>query len=192
MVRVLLASGSPRRVALCKLAGITCELAPVDIAELLRAGEDPRHYVERLARQKAEAALARVPQARIWAIGADTIVVTAGRCVLGKPRNRRDAKRMLVELCGCSHRVLTGLCVMRQGGPRRIKTVETTVVLCAATDSEIEACLDTEEWRDKAGAYAIQGAAGARFVSRIVGSYTNVMGLPTVELIAILREFDVL
>lgn len=196
--RLILASASPRRVELCRSAGLDVEVAPVGVEEPPRGRESPAHYALRMARKKAEAAAAgaarggeRGARVRRWAIGADTIVVVAGRRILGKPRDRADARRMLRLLAGGEHRVMTGVCVARAGGPRRSTVVETLVQFRHATDAEIERYLDGGEWRDKAGAYGFQGGAGALLIARIVGSPTNVIGLPMAELLALLEDLGV-
>ncbi len=170
---IVLASASPRRLALLTAAGFSCEAAPVDVDERLRDAETPGAYVERLARLKAEAGAARHPSRVVLA--ADTTVVVDGD-VLGKPVDDADAARMLSRLSGRPHDVLTGVALAASG---RIQThVERTRVWVAPlTHADIGWYVASGEPRDKAGAYAIQGLF-SRFVPRIEGSYTNVVGLP--------------
>ena len=193
-MQLVLASASPRRAELCRDAGIEVEIEPADISERARPREGPSSYVQRVARHKAEAVARRRDRRgqRPWVIGADTIVVADGWRILGKPRDRSDARRMLKLLLGRTHHVLTGLCVTRAKGPFRTRIVDTMVAFVEEGLVDLDAYLDSEEWRDKAGGYAVQGLAGARLVASIYGSYTNVVGLPVAELRQILTELDVL
>lgn len=173
---LVLASASPRRRELLAQAGFTFDVAPADVPEIRKPGEDPIRFVTRLAREKAEAVLTREevpPDALI--LGADTIVLLDEE-VLGKPRDQADAARMLRLLSGRTHQVITGVCLAR--GRERQRAAEVTFVrFSTIADEEIEAYVATEEPLDKAGAYAIQGRAG-RWVPRIHGCYFNVVGLP--------------
>lgn len=191
---LVLASASPRRADLCRDAGIRVEIEPADVPERARPREDPSFFAQRVARHKAETVALRRGRRgqRPWVIGADTIVVADGRRILGKPRDRADARRMLKLLVGRTHHVLTGLCVTRPGGPFRTRVVDTMVAFVEEDLVDLDAYLDSEEWRDKAGGYAVQGLAGARLVASIYGSYTNVVGLPVAELRQILTELNVL
>jgi septum formation protein len=190
-MRLILASASPRRAELLAAAGFACDVVPADVDEALREGEAPEAYVRRLADEKSAAVLARVPAAAdAIVIGADTTVVVDGR-VLGKPRDPEEAARMLRQLSGRRHQVLTGVSVRRNG--QQAGCVETTDVWFAPMTSEdISWYVASGEGLDKAGAYAIQGLA-SRFISRIHGSYTNVVGLPVravVELVRALASSD--
>lgn len=181
--RLVLASASPRRAMLLAEAGHAFDVLPANIDESRRPGEPPREYVLRLACRKAAAVAAR-RGGRI-VIGADTAVVVAG-AVLGKPRDAADAARMLRRLSGRAHEVLTGVAVQR--GARRVSAVERTVVHFAALDeARIARYVETGEPSDKAGAYGLQGG-GARFVTRIEGSRSNVIGLPLARLRRLLDE----
>jgi septum formation protein len=176
-MRLILASASPRRAELLRAAGYVFDVLPTEIDETVRPGEPAVEYVRRLAREKATAC-AEGP-ARTMAdaivIAADTTVVIDGR-ILGKPVDTADARQMLVQLSGRAHQVVTGLCV-RQAG-RVLEGVDTTAVEFAQLDrEEIEWYVGSGEGRDKAGGYAIQGLA-SRFIPRIEGSYSNVVGLP--------------
>jgi septum formation protein len=180
-VSIVLASASPRRRELLRQAGIDVEVVPVDIDERRQAGEAAESYVDRLAREKASAGLDRRPHATV--IGADTVVVVDGE-VLGKPADAADARRMLEQLSGRTHAVLTGVAVARQG--HLASHVERTDVLMREIDeAELAWYLASGEPMDKAGAYAIQGLA-SRFVTRIEGSYPNVVGLPVATVVALL------
>jgi len=157
-------------------AGYACDVCPMDVDERPRANEVPAAYVERVATLKAEAAIARFPDRIV--VAADTAVVIDGE-VFGKPSDAADAERMLRRLSGRAHDVLTGLAVI---GHRRITSVETTRVWFEPlTEDDIVWYVASGEPMDKAGAYAIQGLA-SRFIPRIEGSYSNVVGLPVAAL----------
>ncbi len=182
---VILASASPRRRELLQAAGVNHDVWPVDVDERRAPGEDPAAYVARVARLKAEAGAARQPDRIVLA--ADTAVVVDDE-VLGKPAGDDDATRMLRLLSGRAHEVLTG--VAAAFGGRMIVEVETTRVWVSSLSVEdIVEYVRSGEPRDKAGAYAIQGLA-SRFVTRIEGSYTNVVGLPMHTVCRILKIFD--
>lgn len=186
--RFILASASPRRRELLTRAGYEFDVIPADVDERPVDGEPPREFVCRVATDKAEAVVAHVEGAgdRI-VLAADTIVLIDGE-ILGKPRDPRHAASMLRRLSGRVHEVLTGVVLVR--GTARRKVVETTrVSLVEFAESTIEWYLSTGEANDKAGAYGVQGTA-SRFVDRIDGSYTNVVGLPIARVDQLLREFD--
>jgi septum formation protein len=193
-MRLILASASPRRAELLRAAGFDFEIVATDIDERLRPDEPPAAFVRRLAAEKSAAGLAQVRPAKagryvleadvasgfsrtddLVVLGADTAVVVDGE-VLGKPRDDHDAAVMLARLSGRRHEVLTGVSL-------RTSTAEagfveaTTVEFSQLSDAEIAWYVASGEGRDKAGAYAIQGLA-ARFIPRIDGSYSNVVGLP--------------
>ncbi len=182
-----LASKSPRRRELLAQLGVEHGVLEVDVIEERQPGEPPEDYVSRVAREKAGAGLLQVmssPGALV--LGADTEVVLGDR-VYGKPVDGADAARMLRELSGRAHRVLTAVWLLDAGREEHLLS-ETTVEFCALDESDIAGYVDTGEWRGKAGAYGIQGRAGA-FVPRIEGSYTGVMGLPVHETWMLLRRF---
>jgi septum formation protein len=182
---IVLASASPRRQELLRNAGIPFTVQPADINETPLAGESPRAYAERLAREKALA----VWQSRSqdYVLGADTIVVVDG-AILGKPRDRDDALRMLRLLSGRTHVVITGVCLVGPVSSNIQIAAETTfVTMCEVSDDEIRDYVATGEPMDKAGAYAIQGIA-SRWIPRIEGDYSNVVGLPVALVYAMLRE----
>jgi septum formation protein len=173
---LVLASQSPRRSELLRLAGFTFRVRSRPVEEMRAPGEAPRDYAMRLAREKAEAAW----EARNEVVlGADTIVVLGdvfGSRVLEKPADHAGAREMLQSLSGRSHTVITGICLKHPHGV--IVDAESTEVTFAELDSaEIDAYVTSGEPMDKAGAYGIQGPA-SKFVERIAGCYFNVMGLP--------------
>jgi septum formation protein len=171
---LVLASASPRRADLLREAGILFRVSPPHIDEAVRVGESPEAYVERLAREKAEAVHAASPGA--FVLGADTTVVV-GDTILGKPADRAEAARMLELLAGRSHRVLTGVALLGPADFTRAAVVSTNVTFSRLSDADIAWYVGSGEPLDKAGAYAIQGGA-SRFVERIDGSFSNVVGLP--------------
>ena len=162
------------------------EAVITDIDETPRPGESPTAYVRRLASEKSAAAMDDECGSEAVVLGADTAVVVAG-AVLGKPRDDADAAAMLRRLSGRRHEVMTGISL--RGNGLEIVRVETTVVfMVALEDDEVNWYVASGEGRDKAGAYAIQGLA-SRFIPRIEGSYTNVVGLPIESVIRALTEF---
>jgi septum formation protein len=173
MPRVILASASPRRAALLRAAAIPFDVQPAEVDETRHDGEAPERYVRRVAIEKARAVAAGAPEAVVLA--ADTTVVVDGQ-ILAKPVDAADARRMLRLLSGRSHEVLTGVCVAR-GRDEETHVVSTRVTFAPLADDEIDWYVASGEPSDKAGAYAIQGLA-SRFVTRIEGSYSNVVGLP--------------
>lgn len=203
-MRLILASASPRRRELLAQAGYAFEVRPADVNEDPLAGEDPIAYVTRLAREKASAAFAALAEGtreqgtegtgggELVVLGADTTVVVDGE-MLAKPLDAADARRMLRLLSGRTHRVITGVAVVRgaefpslipkgegPGAPRlsiEVAAEVTAVKFLTLSDSEIDAYIATGEPMDKAGAYAIQGRA-AKWIPRIEGCYFNVVGLP--------------
>jgi septum formation protein len=177
-VRLILASASPRRAELLRAAGYEFETLAVDVDERVHPGESPEDYVRRLAMEKSARAVDHVGVQASRAsvtLGADTAVVVDST-VLGKPGRDDEARWMLRLLAGRQHRVVTGISL--RSGPLELGDVETTTVWFAPlTESEIDWYVASGEGRDKAGGYAIQGLA-SRFIQRIDGSYSNVVGLP--------------
>jgi septum formation protein len=191
-MRLILASASPRRAELLKAAGFEFEVRVADIDEAPRVGEPPREYVLRVAREKAGAILRGPDKAgrheedgREIILAADTAVVVDGE-ILGKPADDEDARRMLSRLSGRAHEVLTGVSI-RNGADERSAVESTAVWFKPLTDQEIAWYVASGEGRDKAGAYAIQGL-GSRFIPRIDGSYSNVVGLPVAAVHRLLIE----
>lgn len=194
--KVILASESPRRLQLLRLAGCDCAVFAHPIDETRQSGEAPHAYCLRMAIEKnraARQALARrgpkgAPadlDASLPLVSGDTAVV-ADNDVLGKPKDRNDAKRMLAKLAGRSHLVLSAVCVSTAHFEKADLSVS-EVSFDALSDETIDAYLDLGEYAGKAGAYAIQGAAQV-FVKKISGSHSGVMGLPLREAAALIAE----
>jgi septum formation protein len=192
---LVLASASPRRQELLRNAGISFTVHPADINETPLEGESPQACAERLASDKALAILKQQPDELV--LGADTIVVVDG-AILGKPRDAGDATRMLRMLSGRTHSVITGVCLASKRAdasepPRaenwelRTASARTLVTMGQLSDEEIRGYIATGEPMDKAGAYAIQGLA-SRWIPRIEGDYSNVVGLPVALVYGMLRE----
>ena len=188
-MKIILASGSPRRAEILRNAAIPFETLAEVVDETRRPGELRADYLRRLALAKARAAagVQRDPGDCLF-VGADTVVVV-GDEILGKPESPDDARRMLRLLSGTTHEVHTGLAIIRRPGAAEAVIEEATrVTFAPLSDREIDAYIDTGEPFDKAGAYGIQGIGG-RYVTRIEGCYFNVMGLPLARLWVLLREF---
>ena len=195
-VRLVLASASPRRAELLRAAGFAFDVQPVNLDEAVRPGETPDAYVQRLASEKSLAAhVARVSSRtgdiggtgdtgdNVVTLGADTAVVIDG-VILGKPVDETEAEAMLRRLSGRTHEVLTGISLRR--GDREVARVERTrVTFTTLSNQDIQWHVLSQEGMDKAGGYAIQGLA-SRFIPRIDGSYSNVVGLPVTAVAAAL------
>lgn len=194
---LVLASASPRRAELLRAAGFSFEVRPADVDETPRPAEEPAAYALRVARDKARAAAGSYPGpdsgprtpdpgfgADVWILAADTVVVVDGQ-ILGKPADRSDARRMLSMLSGAVHEVLTAV-VARHDGAETSEVVSTRVRFAALSPDEIEWYVASGEPDGKAGAYAIQGL-GSRFIDRIEGSWSNVVGLPVATVYRMLR-----
>lgn len=185
---LVLGSGSPRRREIISALGLPFEVLAADIDEEHRAGETPLAYLERIADEKLAAVRLRVGERPFGAIlVADTTVVIDGD-VLGKPVDVDDAARLFGRIAGRVHSVYTRYAIglPGQGAASRAQTVETQVHIRAVDATEIRAYAATGEGLDKAGAYAAQGI-GSFFIERVVGSYSNVVGLPACEVLADLR-----
>lgn len=187
--KLVLASASPRRLQLLQQAGLEASaVIPAEIDETPKKGELPRKLAERLARAKAEAALKAIgaaPElADAFIVAADT-VVSVGRRILPKTELVDEAASCLRLLSGRSHRVYTGLCVITPRKAFRERLVETRVRFKRLSRDEFDSYLSSGEWRGKAGGYAVQGLAGT-FVVKLVGSYSNVVGLPLYETVSLL------
>jgi septum formation protein len=181
MTRLIRASASPRRLALLAQIGITPdEVIAADIDEATLKKETPRALALRLARAKAEAVKAK--NARVLA--ADT-VVAVGQRVLPKAETEAEARACLTLLSGRGHRVYTGVALKTDKGVRE-RLVETRVTFKVLSPTELDAFIASGEWKDKAGGYAAQGLAG-RFITNIVGSYSNIVGLPLYETASLLE-----
>ncbi|HUK33693.1 MAG TPA: Maf family protein [Vicinamibacterales bacterium] len=215
-MRLVLASASPRRADLLRAAGYAFDTLAVDLDERVHPGEAPAAYVARLAREKSAAAMERLldggperpaPRGQVtgWPapapivgrpfqgrqledvaiLGADTTVVVDG-AILGKPEDDRDAAAMLHKLSDRAHEVLTGVSLRTSSGEwGRVES--TRVYMTALSPQDVAWYVASGEGRDKAGGYAAQGLA-SRFISRIEGSYSNVVGLPVATVEALLRE----
>ena len=181
--KLVLASASPRRLDLLKQIGIKPDAVdPRGIDETPLKGEKPTHYVKRLAREKAEAA-AKKHKGKL-VLAADTAVACGAR-ILGKANSKNEAEKFLTLLSGRRHRVISAVALVNAKGETSLKLAQTMVLFKRLTEDEIAWYLKSDEWKGKAGAYAIQSKAGA-FVKRINGSYTNVVGLPLYETRALL------
>jgi len=182
--RLILASASPRRLDLLRQVGIVPDqVLPAEIDETPRRGELPAALVLRLAEAKARAVATMNEGA--WILGADT-VVACGRRILPKPDDEAAARCCLALLSGRRHRVFGGVCVIDAQGGGHLRRTMTAVGFKRLSQVEIDDYISSGEWRGKAGAYAIQGLAGA-FVTGVTGSYFNVVGLPLYETLTLLE-----
>ena len=176
--KLILASASPRRLDLLAQIGIVPDkVMPADINEDPIAGELPKGHALRLAREKAIKVASENPDAIILA--ADT-VVGVGRRILPKTETIDEARKCLELMSGRGHRVYTGVAVIKANGELTSRVVETRLKMKRLSNDELAQYLDSGEWQGKAGGYGIQGRAGA-FISHLIGSYTNVVGLPLFE-----------
>lgn len=180
-MKLVLCSASPRRRELLEGVGVRFSVAPAHIDESQKPGEPPLSYATRMAFEKSAAGA----RPGFVALGADTIVVK-GEEVLGKPRDRSDAERILRALSGAEHRVITAVAI---AGLRGV-AVSTLVKFAPLSEAQVHWLASSGDGDDKAGAYAVQGLAGA-FVERIEGSYSNVVGLPLLETLRLLEEAGV-
>jgi septum formation protein len=173
MKKLILASQSPRRKELLEKCGIPFTCEPADIDETIDDSRDLSEEIKRLSLAKAAVILKKHPEAVV--VGSDTIVAVDGR-VLGKPKDRMEARKMLKMLSGHTHQVITGLSVLSSS--RQFQDVSIShVTFASLSDEEIDAYVSSGECDDKAGAYAIQGGAG-KFITNIDGDYYAIMGLP--------------
>jgi len=180
---IVLASASPRRQELLKNAGVKFVVRPANIPEVRHHGEAPQNFAERMAREKARAVWDSDKHQNV--LGADTVVVVDD-LVLGKPEDEQDAARMLRLLSGRKHHVITGVCLIGTGF-EDLRSETTAVHFSALNDDDIREYIASGEPMDKAGAYAIQGMA-SRWISKIEGDYSNVVGLPIALVLQMLRE----
>lgn len=192
--RIVLASGSPRRLELLGNLGLLFEVIPSNVDETIPPGVTPGQLVQSLALQKAQGVLASLSADKdLVVIGADTMVVLDGD-LIGKPEDEAEARAMLRRLSGRTHIVFTGVAVLEKRKNVELKTFEhveeSFVTFGNLSDAEIAAYVATREPLDKAGAYALQGI-GAALVDRIEGCYTNIIGLPIPKVVAILRQAGV-
>ncbi len=187
--KLVLASGSPRRLALLNQAGIEPDaLMPAEVDETPERGELPRTLAVRLAREKAEKVIERVRGTEsvrgAYIVAADT-VVAVGRRILPKPELLEEASACLRLLSGRTHRVYSGVCVVTPKDGIKTRLVESRVRFKRLSAQDVESYLASGEWRGKAGGYAIQGLAGS-FVVKLVGSHSNVVGMPLYETVLLL------
>jgi septum formation protein len=187
--RLILASASPRRREILTGAGLDFEVMPSHIPEAVQPGESVDAFAERLAREKA-LAVARTLSAddRALVLGADTVVALGDR-IMGKPEDAEHAVVLLTHLMGQRHRVITGIAVATHPGHAvHSRAVSSQVTMRAASEAEIRDYVATGEPLDKAGAYALQGEAGKRFVVGLEGSRSNVIGLPLEQTLELLEQ----
>jgi septum formation protein len=188
MEPIVLASGSLRRQEYFRLLGLPFSIMASQIEEVLSPELSPEEQAEKLALEKVQAIIkllqGRLPQ---WIVGADTLISIDGD-ILGKPKDREDARNMLLRYRNRSHEVITSM-ALYNGKLKSInsKTVKTVVSFAEFAENELELYLNTGDWQNVAGAYKIQGLASC-FISKIDGSYSNVVGLPIHEFYVMLRE----
>lgn len=181
---LILASQSPRRRELLAQIGVPFKAISVAVEEVPAAGENPAEYVSRLAQAKAQAGCDAMAAGALPVLGADTVVVCDDQ-ILEKPLGKDDALAMWRRLSGRTHEVMTAICLVVNGEPMQELSI-TEVQFWPLRDAQLEAYWATQECRDKAGGYAIQGM-GAVFVKRITGSYSGVVGLPIEKLVPLLE-----
>ena len=182
----ILASASPRRREMLQSIGLNFEIIPAHVNEDYLAGESPRQHVKRLSHNKAMVIAQKYPEA--WVLGADTIVVIDG-LILGKPKDKAQARKMLRKLSGREHKVFTGFSIAHIAAKvYKTQVVQSAVRFKTITPKEMEWYIACDEPYDKAGGYAVQGK-GACFIQSIRGSYTNVIGLPLCEVLEALIKF---
>jgi septum formation protein len=185
----ILASISPRRQELLRSVGLKFKIIPAHVNEEYLEGETPREHVRRLSQDKAMAIARKNPSALV--LGADTIVVIDG-LILGKPKNKKQAREMLERLSGREHEVFTGFTIAHDATKvYKTKVIKSSVLFKKISPEEMEWYVSCDEPYDKAGGYAVQGK-GASFIKSIRGSYTNVIGLPLCEVMEELKNLKAL
>ena len=187
MTKLILASGSPRRADLLRQLGLSFSVVVPSMDEMPRRNEDSLKYVERMAKDKNAEIRKRLDSVDL-VLSADTVVVYQSR-ILGKPKSKAEGLSMLRLLSERTHKVITGVALTTKN-QKKFCFVETKVKFRRLSDHEIQAYWMTKEPKDKAGSYGIQGL-GALFVSRIEGSYSNVVGLPLMETGELLKQLGV-
>ena len=185
MKKIILASASPRRRELMEMLGYDFEVIVSEVDETMKEGLNPTAQVKDLAYRKAKAVYDQHPDAIV--IGADTIVLVDDK-ILGKPHDEKEAEEMMKMLRGREHQVITGVAILSDKKQHHLSS-ESNVYFDSITNEEIANYIKTPEAYDKAGAYAIQGWAG-KFISRIEGSYYNIMGLPIDKIYAKLKRME--
>jgi septum formation protein len=190
-MKLYLASRSERRIDMLKNAGVDFTPFPVDVDESHAPDEEPEKYVRRTALAKAEKAFSELSgkEAGLVVLGADTIVLTKGAHILGKPKDAQQAEAMLRALSGEIHHVLTGYAV-KTAEEHETASVRTEVRFRRLSDDEIKGYVLTGEPMGKAGAYAIQGAFGAVLADTVNGSYSNIVGLPLKEALDLISRLS--
>ncbi len=183
--KIYLASSSPRRLTLMQQLGLSPSVVSASIEETALPNEPPVSFVVRMAVEKAHAGYNRLEGESIYVVGGDTIIVCDGK-VFGKPKNRMEASKMLSQLSGKTHQVLSAVALINEGTTYSEKCI-TEVTFAPLLTEQVESYLNTGEFEGKAGGYAIQGLA-ASFIKSIEGSYSAVMGLPLFELNQLLTE----
>lgn len=192
-MKLLLASSSPRRGELLSQINVEYERISVNVDEIKEENESAKDYVQRLALQKAQAGWEKSNKESLFldvdvmVLGADTIVVCGGR-VMEKPKNKLDAKQMMMLLSASTHQVFTAIALVNKQN-KVVTLVETDVTFKTLSEQEISDYWDTGEPQDKAGGYGIQGIAG-QFVTHISGSYSAVVGLPLHETAELIKSFE--
>jgi septum formation protein len=187
--QLILASASPRRQELLRSAGLKVKTIPAHVSEVYINGESPNQHVRRLSFDKASFIARKYPDA--WVLGADTIVVI-DKLVLGKPKTKAQAREMLGQLSGRTHKVYTGFTIARKAADiYRTKVIQSSVQFKTIGKEELKWYTECEEPYDKAGGYAAQGK-GAYFIKSIRGSYTNIIGLPLCEVLEELSNLGVI
>ncbi|MEN6622534.1 MAG: Maf family protein [Smithella sp.] len=185
----ILASASPRRQELLRSMGLKFKTIPAHVNEDYINGENPRQHVKRLAQDKALAIAYKHPESMV--LGADTIVVIDG-LILGKPKNKMQARQMLERLSGREHKVFTGFSLAHTAsGVTKTRVIQSAVQFKSINYEEMEWYISCDEPYDKAGGYAVQGK-GAYFIKSIRGSYTNVIGLPLCEVLEELKKLNII
>ena len=185
---LILASSSPRRAELLRQIGVRFAIHPADVDETQHRGETPEDYVQRLAREKAQAVAQQLLETKLPVLGADTTVVLDNR-IFSKPTDKSEAIATLRALSGRSHRVLSAIAVVAEGRTE-LRLSETSVRFRNIKEQEYERYWSTGEPQGKAGAYAIQGL-GAVFVEGITGSYSGVVGLPLLQTFELFERFNI-
>jgi septum formation protein len=182
---LILASASPRRRELLQAVGLQFKIIPAHVNENYIAGENPRQHVKRLSRDKAMVIARKYPES--WVLGADTIVVIDG-LILGKPKHKTQARKMLQTLSGREHKVFTGFTIAHVAAEvYQTKVIQSAVLFKTISPKEMDWYVACDEPYDKAGGYAVQGK-GACFIQSIRGSYTNVIGLPLCEVLETFKK----
>ena len=186
-MKIYLASKSPRRKEILINLGFNVSILPSDINESIKSGEDDNDYLKRVVLAKAKKALLKIGQLKTneIVIAADTVVVKNNNIYL-KPKNKKEAKSMLLELSNSNHYVKTAFQIITNK-KKLYKNIRTKVFFGSVDLQSLNEYLNTDEWHDKSGAYAIQGFA-RRWIKKINGSYDNVVGLPSADVFRLIKK----